>query len=196
MIGCRDNAVHNGVNLGRGPADAPDMPGLSSAHEPRAAVLNDLFAALWRERSALEEVLFKLIEQQALIRRGETRWLGRADDELRSAVHALRTVEVLRAAVTDEAAAELGLSAEARLQDLAEAAPLQFGLLLREHREELRTLVMEIQTIADDNSALLGAGLAAVRETLDRLQPSQAGYDATGARTGLGRSPLILDASA
>jgi hypothetical protein len=169
----------------------------SSAEGPRvSSALNDLFAALWRERSALEEVLFKLVAQQALIRGGDTRWLGRADDELRGAVHALRTVEVLRAAVTEEAGIVLGLGPEPRLQDLAEAAPAHFALLLHEHRDELRTLVLEIQTVADDNSAVLGAGLAAVRETLDRLQPADAGYDATGARVGLGRSPLILDASA
>src|SRR5690242_8038914 len=100
-------------------ADPPDMPH-SGAQEPDAAyVLNDLFAALWRERSALEEVLFKLVQQRSLINSGDTRWLARADDELRAAVADMRAVEVLRAAVTDEAAAALGLPAEARLQDLA-----------------------------------------------------------------------------
>jgi hypothetical protein len=170
---------------------------LSATHEPDAAsVLNDLFAALWRERSALEEVLYKLIQQRSLITSGDTRWLGRADDELRAAVHVLRSVEVLRAVVTDEAAAVLGLPAEARLQDLAEAAPAHFGLLLQEHRDELRTLVLELQTVADGNTALLGAGLNAVRETLDRLQPSVTAYDATGARLGPSGTPLMLDASA
>jgi hypothetical protein len=168
------------------PADAP----------PSASHLNDLLAVLWRERSALEDVLYKLIAQQALIRRGDTRWLGRADDELHAALHTLRTVEVLRAAVTDEAAYVLGLPGQARLQDLAEGAPPQYAMLLQEHRDELRSLILEIESVAGDNSALLGAGLAAVRETLDRLQPSDSGYDATGARAGLGRSPLFLDASA
>jgi hypothetical protein len=170
---------------------------MSGAQEPDAAyVLNDLFAALWRERSALEEVLFKLIQQRSLIRNGDTRWLGRADDELRAAVDALRLVELLRAAVTDEAAALLGLPAEAPLSDLAAAAPPQFRLLLQEHRDELRTLVAEVHALADDNTALLGAGLKAVRETLDRLQPSVAGYDANGARVSPVGTAFMLDASA
>jgi hypothetical protein len=170
---------------------------LSDAHEPGAApVLNDVFAALWRERSALEEVLFKLIQQRSLIKSGDTRWLGRADDELRAAVETLRLVEVMRAAVTDEAASVLGLPAEPRLTDLAAAVPAQFALLLHEHRSELRTLVTEVQTVADDNGALLGAGLSAVRETLDRLQPSVTGYDANGARIAPEGTPFMLDASA
>jgi hypothetical protein len=172
-------------------------PQSSHAHEPDAAyVLNDLFAALWQERSALEEVLFKLVQQRSLIKNGDTRWLARADDELRAAVDALRTVELLRAVVTNEAAAVLGLPAEARLQDLAAAAPAHFGLLLQEHRDELRTLVFEVHSVADDNKALLSAGLSAVRDTLDRLQPSITGYDASGARLGPAGTSFILDASA
>jgi hypothetical protein len=170
----------------------------SPATVPTAAA--DAFAAiaavLWSEREALEDVLFKLVEEQLVLRTGTTRWLNRADSEVRAALDRMRSHEVIRAAEVEALAELLRLPLETTLAELAELAPEPWPQLLTEHRVALRTLVDEIHSVADENRRLLNAGAQAVRETLDHLGRAVAGYDASGSAVSSSGSPMFIDEQA
>jgi hypothetical protein len=126
-------------------------------------------ATLWRERESLETLLFKLVEQQLILTSGNTRWLHLVDDEVRAAGEALRESELIRAAELDLLARQKGLHLEANLLELAEVAPEPWPLVFEEHATALRTLVLEIQSVAQENTRLLHAGEQAIHEILAEL---------------------------
>jgi hypothetical protein len=153
-------------------------------------------ALLWAEREALELVLFKLVEEQLVVSSGSTRWLNRADAELRVALNRLRDNEVARAAEVEALAAELRVPLSSSLADLAGAAPEPWGMVFAEHRTALRSLVFEVEATAAENRRLLEAGSKTIRETLDNLSLSTATYDASGAAVDWARGPFLFDTQA
>jgi hypothetical protein len=153
-----------------------------------------LAAALWSERDTLETLLFKLVEEQLVLTGGVTRWLNRADDEVRAALDRVCTNEVMRAAEVDGLVWVLGLPAETTLAELAELAPEPWGEVLSEHRTALRTLAFEIQAATAENRRLLHAGAESIRETLDTLSRSVSTYDAHGEVVRAAAGPFLLDA--
>jgi hypothetical protein len=124
--------------------------------------LSEFCGVLWREREAVERVLFKVLCQQLVLRSGDNRWLVAANTEIELAVTDLRVVEVLRSAEADSLAAELGISSSPSLGQIAAAAPEPWGSILAEHRDALRALVAEIDLAVRENRALLTEGAAAV----------------------------------
>ena len=72
----------------------------------------------------------------------------------------------MRLAVIAEVAAELGLSPDASLGELADAAPDPWSDLLHQHRKAFLMLTSEIRALADVNRDLLTAGQRAARETM------------------------------
>jgi hypothetical protein len=155
-----------------------------------------LSAALWDLREALETLLFRLVAEQLVVTSGATRWLGRADDDLRNAIERMRLTEVARAVETEALARAVNCSPESTLRELAAAAEEPWAQVLGEHRDALRALVAEIQTAADANRRLLDAGAKAVRETLDHLGNTVGIYDATGTRVAGARRPFLIDEQA
>jgi hypothetical protein len=151
-------------------------------------------AVLWTEREALELVLFKLVEEQLVLTAGSTRWLNRADAELRIALDRLRGNELARAAEVEALALGLGVPLETTLAELADTAPEPWGMVLAEHRTALRSLVFEVDAVAAENRRLLEAGAKTIRETLDNLSLSTSTYDASGAAVGWARGPFLFDA--
>src|SRR4051812_20261755 len=100
---------------------------------------------LWRERDALQLLLFKLVEEQLIVSSGRTRWLPQANEEIEFALEQLRGTEVLRAAETDAIADELGLPSPATLAQLEAAATEPWATLYGEHRRALLDLIAEVE---------------------------------------------------
>lgn len=128
--------------------------------------LGELSEVLWREREALELVVFKLEEQRLLLGEGRSRWLGHASREVEVVLDQLTEMELNRAVASAAAAAELGIADSAKLCVLAAAAPSPWPSVLARHIEALRRLADEILVLADENRRLLQEGLAGVRRTM------------------------------
>jgi hypothetical protein len=165
---------------------------LTDEFEAFAAVSN----LLWTEREILETVLFKLVQENTIISSGSTRWLNRADAELRAALEQMRAAEIIRAGEVEALALQLNLPLDTTLAQLIEVAPEPWPAVLAEHRAVLRSMVHEIEAVTADNRRMLEASTRAIAETLDNLTVNAAGYDASGAPTVGRRASFLLDQSA
>src|SRR5690349_6682234 len=93
------------------PADGPVPDGTDDGEAVRAVGGTDyqhLSTLLWREQERLDLLLFKAEEKQYLILTGKTRWLARIAHEIEVVLDQLRTLEVERAAATEEIATRVG----------------------------------------------------------------------------------------
>jgi hypothetical protein len=151
---------------------------------------------LWRERDALQLLLFKLIEEQLIVSSGRARWLPQANEEIEFALEQLRGTEVLRAAETDAIAEELGLPIPATLAQLEQAADEPWATLYGEHRRALLELIAEVDQVTAENRKLLTAGARAVRETLLSVSQTVQTYDSHGSATSATNGPLLMDEQA
>jgi len=170
--------------------------------QPDAVVTGDTeaFAAvcniLWAEREMLETLLFKLVEENSILTSGSTRWLNRADAEVRAAVDQLRAAEIMRAAEVESLALVLNLPVETTLAQLAEVAPQPWPPVLTQHRWALRALMQEIEAVTADNRRMLEAGSKAIRETLENLISPTGTYNSHGSAASRLRAPILLDQQA
>jgi hypothetical protein len=133
---------------------------------PETAGYTAVSDALWLQREALQTLLYRLMCEKLVLTSGSNRWLARADDEVRAALDQLRHSDLLRAIDVDELTRTLGLDADASLAEVAAGAPEPWRTLLTDHRAALRTLAIEVQTVAKENRHLLESGAEAVRKTL------------------------------
>ena len=165
--------------------------------------LTELSEVLWREREALELVLFKLEEQRLLLQeQGMTRWLGHANREIDVVLDQLGEMELTRAVACAAAADELAVEDDMRLAALAGAAPAPWPCVLERHIAALRRLADEIVILAGANRALLQEGLAGVRRNMDapprrpstRLLVDAASYTAALATNERVLHPSLVDA--
>ena len=153
-----------------------------------------LSTLLWREQELLDLLLFKAEEKQYLILTGKTRWLARIAHEIEVVLDQLRTLEVERAAATEQIAGRLGLEANPSLRQLADAAPAPWGDLYSKHHETLMTLVGEIRNLSDANRELIEGGLAAIGEALLSARvPSAGTYTHTGRQSDAAYRSVTLD---
>jgi hypothetical protein len=130
--------------------------------------LTELSEVLWREREALELVLFKLEEQRLLLQApGMSRWLGHANREIDVVLDQLGEMELSRAVASAAAAEEVGVDDDARLGALAAAAPAPWPCVIERHIAALRRLADEILILAGANRNLLQEALAEVRQGMD-----------------------------
>src|ERR1700710_3058878 len=102
---------------------------MTTTAESKTMGFSEISTLLWREREALQLLLFKLVEEQLIVSAGRTRWLAQANEEIGSARRQLRATEVLRAAETDAISEELGLATGATLAQLEAAAPEPWATL-------------------------------------------------------------------
>jgi hypothetical protein len=157
---------------------------------------SEVSTLLWRERDALQLLLFKLVEEQLIVSAGHTRWLAQANDEIEAALEQLRGTEVLRAAEVDVIADELGLSAPPTLVELTTIAPEPWATLFGEHRQALLQLVAEVEGAAGHNRTLLAAGARAVRQTLLSVSQDVQTYDSQGSAAAIPNGPMLMDEQA
>ena len=153
-----------------------------------------LSTLLWREHELLDLLLFKAEEKQYLILTGKTRWLARIAHEIEVVLEQLRTLEVERAAATEQIAGRLGLDPNPSLRQLAEAAPAPWSDLYLKHHESLLVLVTELRTLSDANKELIEGGLSAIGDALLSARVHSGGtYTQSGRRTGNAYRPVTLD---
>ncbi|WP_225755723.1 flagellar export chaperone FlgN [Actinotalea sp. Marseille-Q4924] len=141
--------------------------------------LNELSAALWRERRLLELLLFKLDEQRLVLVDGRTQWLEYTTDEIESVLEKVRGAELGVAVEVQDAALALDLDPDCSLADLAEAAPAPWDDLLHDHRRAVVGLVEEIRALRETNSGLLTTSHRSVQEALTALEDAVGTDDAT-----------------
>jgi FlgN protein len=187
------------INLRGGAADDPDMQDawLGGQMTSEAGGIADGFGAvsavLWDERDTLELLQFKLTEENLVVTSGSTRWLHRADAEVRAALERLRLGEVARAAEAQAMARALGMPLETTLAELADVAPEPWATLLREHRSALRALFFEIEAVAVENRRRLEAGWQEIHESLDGLDLPVTSYASSAGTIRVTRRPFLPD---
>ncbi|WP_448614115.1 flagellar protein FlgN [Modestobacter sp. URMC 112] len=153
-----------------------------------------LSTLLWREHELLDLLLFKAEEKQYLILTGKTRWLARIAHEIEVVLEQLRTLEVERAAATEQIGIRLGLAGNPSLRQLAEAAPAPWSELYVRHQESLLTLVTELRALSDANKELIEGGLNAIGDALLSVRVNSGGtYTQAGRRSGNAYRPVTLD---
>lgn len=169
---------------------------MTTTAESKAMGFSEISTLLWREREALQLLLFKLVEEQLIVSSGQTRWLAQANDEVEAALFQLRGTDVLRAAEVDAVAEDLGLTGAPSLAELETNAPEPWATMFGEHRQALLLVVAEIGRTAGENRALLTAGARAVRETLLSVTRTVETYDSRGSAAAPRSGPRIMDEQA
>ena len=114
--------------------------------ERRPGLFPGLAALLWTVRESLESVLYALVVVRLVASDGSPRWLPRAEADLRDALDALRSVEVLRAAEVEGIVQGTRKAQRSSLEALTKLAPAPWPLVFADHRDALRLLVTEIET--------------------------------------------------
>ena len=153
-----------------------------------------LSTLLWREHELLDLLLFKAEEKQYLILTGKTRWLARIAHEIEVVLGQLRTLEVERAAATEQIGVRLGLTGNPSLRQLAEASPAPWSELYVKHHERLLTLVTELRALSEANKELIEGGLSAIGDALLSVRVNSGGtYTQAGRRSGNAYRPVTLD---
>ena len=154
-----------------------------------------LSTLLWREQELLDLLLFKAEEKQYLILTGKSRWLARIAHEIEVVLEQLRTLEVERAAATEQIASRLGMDANPSLRQLADSAPAPWNDLYAKHHEALLTLVSELRGLSDANRELIESGLAVINDALAASGPkaSAGTYGQNGRTSGNAYRSVTLD---
>jgi hypothetical protein len=131
--------------------------------------LRELSMLLFEERELLATLVFKLDEAHLVLVGAGHRWLTRATAEVGEVVQRLGEMDARRVELVGRIASAMGLSGEAMLGELAEAAgePWREGLLA--HRHALIGAVQQVQRAAARNREALSVHLAAVNEAIDVL---------------------------
>ncbi len=154
-----------------------------------------LSTLLWREQELLDLLLFKAEEKQYLILTGKSRWLARIAHEIEVVLEQLRTLELERAAATEQIAGRLGLDANPSLRQLADSAPAPWNDLYAKHHEALLVLVSELRGLSDANKELIESGLAVINDALTSSQPAATAgtYTQNGRASGNAYRSVTLD---
>lgn len=132
-------------------------------------LLAELAAVLWQERELLDDLLYALLQQHAVLTAGELRWLPRADAAVAAAARAVQDHELFRAMAVEALNARLGLDPSASLLEIAAAAGEPWTLLLTEHRDALRAATDELDRATTRNRTLLLAGERSTRAALEEV---------------------------
>lgn len=136
--------------------------------------LNELSTVLWRERELLEQLLFKLEEEELVLASGRTRWVGRASREVEAVLDQIQALEFGRAIEADDAARQVGIDAGSSLRELAQAAPAPWDDLLRGHHGALTELTGHIDARAKANRASLAQSAHDTQKALKGLHRASA----------------------
>ncbi len=160
-----------------------------------APKLGALVGLLGEEREALAALVHRLTVASMLVAHAQDRRLAAAGDDILAAADQLGELELARAVVVTEVAAEWGLDDDQpSLSELIAHAPDEYRSVLESHLTEMRRLATEVTDLAAVGQKLAGEASERVAAAIDRLETS-----GTGGGYGDGRSgppPASFDGSA
>ena len=157
--------------------------------EDTAMSYPEISTLLWREREALNLLLFKLVEEQLVVSAGLVAWLPQANHEVELDLEQVRGAEMLLAAEMES----FSNSGQPSLSVLCDTAPEPWATVLGEHREALLKLISDIARTTEDNRMLLQAGSRSVRDTLLAITQTVDVYDASGSAAPTSARPRLMD---
>lgn len=150
--------------------------------------MEKLSQILWLERELLDNLLFRLEEEQMVLASGRTRWLVKAARDVENVLETLRETEILRSVAAEEAAAAIGLGHNPSLRALADAVDEPWRSILLDHHEAFTASTHEVLALADANRELITTGYRSARETLMTLGDGAQSYGADGAAVAVSDS--------
>ncbi|HUO47454.1 MAG TPA: flagellar export chaperone FlgN [Acidimicrobiales bacterium] len=157
-------------------------------------MVEDLSACLWEERAAIEQLVFRLEQENLVLVSGRHRLLMQSTAEVAAASAAVDQLESRRLEITGALGKQLGLAWPVTIEALALAVP-ESSETLRAHRAALGDLVGSVTDLVDRNRALIARALAATTDALALVGAAPAGaYDASGTRAAASLGSLMLDA--
>lgn len=123
---------------------------------PMEDPVDDLLTVLSRERHALGNLLFRLLEARGLLATGESRFLHLAALDIEAAAEAVREIELTRAMLEPRNSGK-------SLPQLVREAPSPFDGILHDHHMAISRLAAEIGAAIEATAELAEHGLARVR---------------------------------
>lgn len=106
------------------------------------ALVDELLGVLGRERQALENLLFRLLEARSLLATRETRFLHLAAEDVEAAMERVREVELRRALLP-------ALEGDGTLRDLVRRSASPMSGILADHRAALGRLAGEVGAVTE-----------------------------------------------
>ena len=159
---------------------------------PASPHLVQLADTLWYERRLLEFLLFKLVSANLVLTSGDHRFVTPAIAEVERVMDAVRTAEMDRHRVVEQAARALAIPVESlTLSHLATSGPEALRDDFEEHRTGFMELVNEIEALTRENRRLASVNLDDLRETLGL--GGNLTYDAAGRRGAMPPQSSSID---
>ena len=121
----------------------------------------DLSSILWRERTLLDLLLFRLEVERLVLSSGRSWWLTIAAREIEVVLAEMRQVELERAISVDTLAEEQNLPPNPSLREIAECSPEPWRAIWLDHREAFTALTSQISELAHRNRRMLPASVPA-----------------------------------
>lgn len=143
----------------------------------------ELSAALWREREALDALVYALDVEHLLLAAGRLGRIDRASTEVERALTAVRHASLVRATAVASVAHDWAAPADASLRQLIDVSPdTMWREILIEHLIALTDLTRSITQLRDDNGAQLRAAVRSADEVISTVADTHG----TGAYTAEG----------
>lgn len=149
-------------------------------------MLVELVEALDNLLELLTVIRYRMVVLGALAGADQTSSLLYAVREIEVAYEGLRMAELVRSALTEKVADELGLHASPRLDEIAARVSPGWAELLLERRHSLISLVAEIQGVSQTVSVAMGQRVALAEEAFAFLHSdSRSTYGRPASRGGV-----------
>lgn len=144
-----------------------------------------LATLLARETALMERLVLGVLSTRLLVRAGEHRFLAQACDEVLDTVDELGEIEMLRAVAVADLAAEVGLEADATLNQLVSRLPAAEAAVLQQWGTRLRDSIAEMDELVGSVRQASEAALATIRNALASwTDPSPAALAYSSALSG------------
>lgn len=163
--------------------------------DPARQLFAPLSQVLWRQRELIDLLAYRLECQQFILMASRTERLAFAVGEVEGVLAEIRKVEDRRLSLVGQAAAALGLPADATLSSIRAAAPAPWDHVLGDHQTELLRLVSRTEELATRNREISQRGLADTQSILAAGQTNVEAYGRHGGRGGLALPPTLVDRS-
>ncbi len=158
---------------------------------------NELSAALWRQRELLDLLHYKYETEHLLLAAGKSRWIPRATLEVEAVIEQLQTASLRTSVMMVDVATEWGVTADANLRSVVEAAPSPVWKdIFAAHLEALTAATANIKQLRSQNDTLLRQALRSTQEMLNAIGTQSDTYAADGAAGRGFASPALVDTEA